>query len=170
MSAVLFNWSMKCTCLGFIWVRALSKTPLLFIIIITSAPWPTACPKRETPHPCSLSKPGWTPLGKTGSYSSFAPSHFDLRVESYHSSRLQDQIKDYSLSQSQSCTMAKLQQTVCVCVCYVCVCVLCVCVCVRAYVCTCICACMRVCVVSVIVKRPALLPCAVDGCSWNPLY
>ena len=132
MSAVLFNWSMKCTCLGFIWVRALSKTPLLFIIIITSAHWPTASPKTETPHPCSLSKAGWTPLGKTGSSSGFIPSHFDLWVESYHSPGLQDQIKDNSLSQSESCIMAKLQRTVCVCV---------LCVCVRAYVC----ACMRAC-------------------------
>ena len=37
-----------------------------------------------------------------------------------------------------------------------CVCVMCVCVC--------------VCVVSVIVKRPVLPPCVVDGRSRNPLY
>ena len=29
---------------------------------------------------------------------------------------------------------------------------------------------MRVCVVNVIVKCRALLPCAVDGCYRNPLY
>ena len=30
--------------------------------------------------------------------------------------------------------------------------------------------CVRVCVVSVIVKRPVLPPCVVDGRSRNPLY
>ena len=38
---------------------------------------------------------------------------------------------------------------------------MCVCVCVRVRVC--------VCVVSVIVKRPVLPPCVVDGRSRNPL-
>ena len=42
-----------------------------------------------------------------------------------------------------------------------------VCVCV----CVCVCGvCVCVCVVSVIVKRPVLPPCAVDGRSRNPLY
>ena len=42
----------------------------------------------------------------------------------------------------------------------------CVCVCVCVYVCVCMC----VCVVSVIVKRPVLPPCVVDGRSRNLLY
>ena len=43
-----------------------------------------------------------------------------------------------------------------------------VCACVRA--CACVCVCVCVCVVSVIVKRPVLPPCVVDGRSRNPLY
>ena len=50
----------------------------------------------------------------------------------------------------------------------------CVCVCVCLHVCVCVLACVHVCVcvcvVSVIVKRPVLPPCAVDGRSRNPLY
>ena len=46
--------------------------------------------------------------------------------------------------------------------------ILCVPVCVC--VCLCVCTCMSVSVVSVIVKRPLLPPCAVEGCSKNPLY
>ena len=52
----------------------------------------------------------------------------------------------------------------------------CVCACVRACVFVCVCACMYVClsvclsVVRVIVKRPVLPPCAVDGRPRNPLY
>ena len=42
----------------------------------------------------------------------------------------------------------------------------CVCLCV----CVCVCVCVSVSVVSVIVKRPVLPPCAVDGRSRNPLY
>ena len=42
----------------------------------------------------------------------------------------------------------------------------CACVCVHA----CVRACVHVCVVSVLVKRPVLPPCAVDGHSRNPLY
>ena len=42
---------------------------------------------------------------------------------------------------------------------------MCMCVCV----CVCVC-CVCVCVVSVIVKRPVLPPCAVDGRSRYPLY
>ena len=34
----------------------------------------------------------------------------------------------------------------------------------------CVCVCVCVCVVSVIVKRPVLPPCVVDGRSRNPLY
>ena len=34
----------------------------------------------------------------------------------------------------------------------------------------CVCVCVCVCVVSVIVKRPMLPPCVVDGRSRNPLY
>ena len=37
----------------------------------------------------------------------------------------------------------------------------------KAWVCACVCVCMSV--VSVIVKRPVLPPCAADGCSRNPL-
>ena len=37
-------------------------------------------------------------------------------------------------------------------------------------VCTCACVCMGVGAVRVIVKRPALPPCALDGRSRNPLY
>ena len=79
---------------------------------------------------------------------------------------------------------------VCVCVCVwvcvsVCVCVYacvraCVHVCVCVCACTCVCACMcvragaRVCacvwVVSITVKRQALLPCVADGCSRNLYY
>ena len=40
--------------------------------------------------------------------------------------------------------------------------------CMHAYMRVCMRACM--CVVSVIIKRPVLTPCAVDGCSRNPLY
>ena len=36
--------------------------------------------------------------------------------------------------------------------------------------CVCVCVCARVCVVSVIVKRPVLPLCVVDGRSRNPLY
>ena len=43
----------------------------------------------------------------------------------------------------------------------------CVCVCGRGVLCVCVCVC--VCVVSVIVKHPVLLPCAVNGRSRNPL-
>ena len=32
------------------------------------------------------------------------------------------------------------------------------------------CSCEGVCVVTVIVKRPVLPPCVVDGCDRNPLY
>ena len=49
----------------------------------------------------------------------------------------------------------------------------CLCLCVRECVRACVRACVRVCVVSVIgviVKRPVLPPCAVDGRSRNPLY
>ena len=49
----------------------------------------------------------------------------------------------------------------------VCVCVCVVCACVRACVCV-LCACVSV--VSVIVKRPALPSCTVDGHSRNPLH
>ena len=41
-------------------------------------------------------------------------------------------------------------------------------VCVQAY--ACVRACVCVCVVSVIVKRPVLPPCVVDGRSRNPLH
>ena len=49
------------------------------------------------------------------------------------------------------------------------------CVCVCVCVCECVCVCVSVCVcgvfvVSVIVKRPALPPCPVDGSSKNPLF
>ena len=44
-----------------------------------------------------------------------------------------------------------------------CVCVLCVCVCVLL-------VCVCVCVINVIVKRPVLPACAVNGRSRNPLY
>ena len=49
---------------------------------------------------------------------------------------------------------------------------------VQLLLCVCVCVCTRcvrarvracVCVVSVIVKRPVLLPSVVDGCSRNPL-
>ena len=52
---------------------------------------------------------------------------------------------------------------------YMCVCV-CVCVCARARARVCVCVCVCVSVVSVIVKRPVLPPCAVYGRSRNPLY
>ena len=44
----------------------------------------------------------------------------------------------------------------------------CVRACVRVR--ACVYVCVYVCVVSVIVKRPVLPPCAVDGRSRNPLY
>ena len=52
----------------------------------------------------------------------------------------------------------------CVCVCVVCL-TMCVCVYVRVRVRVCVYVCVRacVCVVRVIVKRPVLQPCAVDG-------
>ena len=58
--------------------------------------------------------------------------------------------------------------SVCVCVC-VSVCV-CVCVCERER--ESVCVCERECIyaISVIVKRPAFPPCAVDWRSRNPLY
>ena len=34
----------------------------------------------------------------------------------------------------------------------------------------CVCVCVCVCVVSLVVKRPVLPPCAVDGRPGNPLY
>ena len=50
----------------------------------------------------------------------------------------------------------------------------CVCACVCDGVCVCVCVCVRacvcVCVVSVIVKRPVLPACVVDGRSRNPPY
>ena len=51
---------------------------------------------------------------------------------------------------------------------YHCICRMCARARARARVCVCVCVC--VCVVSVIVKRPVLPPCAVDGRSRNPLY
>ena len=39
-----------------------------------------------------------------------------------------------------------------------------------AHITVCVCVCVCVCVISVIVKRPVLPPCVVDGRSRNPLY